>query len=135
MHHEHAGWHSPSLNKYMHLQVIGHAGARVIVFPTTMGTHSEWPDRRMHEVLRDQINNGWIQLYCVDQVHDESWYGKHLHPGAQAWRHLQYLSYIADEVLPFSMSRNDNPYVIATGASFGFRYPERVNRIIGMSGN
>ena len=48
MHHEHAGWHSPSLDKYMHVQIVGHAGARVIVFPTTMGTHSEWPDRRMH---------------------------------------------------------------------------------------
>ena len=143
MHHEHAGWHSPSLDKYMHLQIIGHAGARVLVFPTTMGTHSEWPDRRMHEVLREHLDNGWIQMYCLDQVHDESWYGKHLHPGAMAWRHLQYLNYVAEEVLPFSRSKNDNGFVIATGASFGayhaasfgFRYPERVHRIIGMSGN
>jgi esterase/lipase superfamily enzyme len=127
----------------MHVQVIGHGGARVIVFPTTMGTHSEWPDRRMHLVLRDQIENGWIQLFCLDQVHDESWYSKTLHPGAMAWRHLQYLGYVAEEVLPFSQSRNGNPFVIATGASFGafhaasfgFRYPERVHRIIGMSGN
>ena len=142
MNHEHVGWHSPSLNKYMHVQVIGHAGARVMVFPTTMGTHSEWPDRRMHEVLREHLDNGWIQLYCLDQVHDESWYGKHLHPGAMAWRHLQYLNYVAEEVLPFSRSRNDNGFVIAAGASFGayhaasfgFRHPERVDRIIGMSG-
>jgi esterase/lipase superfamily enzyme len=143
MHHEHAGWHSPSLNRYMHLQVFGHAGARVMAFPTTMGTHSEWPDRRMHEVLREHLDNGWIQLYCLDQVHDESWYNKHLHPGVMAWRHLQYLNYVAEEVLPFSRSKNDNPFVMATGASFGayhaaslgFRYPERVHRIIGMSGN
>ena len=99
MHHEHAGWHSPSLNRYMHLQVFGHAGARVIVFPTSMGTHSEWPDRRMHEVLREHLEHGWIQLFCLDQVHDESWYAKHLHPGAMAWRHLQYLHYVAEEVL------------------------------------
>jgi len=60
-----------------------------------------------------------------------------------AWRHLQYLNYVAEEVLPFSRSKNDNPFVVTTGASFGayhaasfgFRYPERVNRIIGMSGN
>ena len=35
----------------MHVDVWGHAGARVIVFPTTMGTWREWPDRRMPEVL------------------------------------------------------------------------------------
>src|SRR5262245_22351682 len=86
MYHEHAGWHSPSLNRHMHLQVFGHAGARVIVFPTTMGTHSEWPDRRMHLVLREHLDNGWIQLYCIDQVHDERWYSKLLHTGTMAWR-------------------------------------------------
>ena len=45
-------------------------------------------------------------------------------------------------MLPFSQSRNGNPFVIATGASFGayhaatfaFRHPESVNRMIGMSG-
>jgi len=68
----------------MHLDVWGHAGARVIVFPTTMGTWREWPDRRMPEVLSEHLENGWIQMYFLDQVHDESWYGKHLHPGARA---------------------------------------------------
>jgi esterase/lipase superfamily enzyme len=143
MHREHAGWHSRSLDRYMHVEVIGHAGARVIVFPTTMGTHTEWADRRMHEVLRDHLESGWIQLFCVGQVHDESWYAKGLHPGAMAWRHLQYLEYVAEEVLPFTRSRNDNAFVIAAGASFGayhaasfgLRYPERVHRIIGTSGN
>ena len=78
----------------MHVDVWGHAGARMIVFPTTMGTWREWPDRQMPTVLREHLDNGWIQMTCVDQVHDESWYGRHLHPGARAWRHLQYDAYI-----------------------------------------
>jgi esterase/lipase superfamily enzyme len=126
----------------MHIDVWGHAGARVIVFPTTMGTWREWPDRHMPEVLSEHLEQGWIQMYFVDQVHDESWYGKHLHPGARAWRHSQYDAYIYREVLPFSAARNGNPFVIATGASFGayhaanfaFRHPESVGRMIGMSG-
>jgi len=142
VHHEHQGWYSPSLNRYMHLQVFGHAGARVLVFPTSMGTHAEWPDRRMHEVLRDHLEQGWIQMFCLDQVHGESWYANGIHPGAAAWRHLQYLEYVRAEVLPFTASRNGNPFVITTGASFGayhaacfgFRHPDLVHRIIGMSG-
>jgi esterase/lipase superfamily enzyme len=142
VHHEHHAWHSPSLGREMHLLVYGHAGARVLVFPTTMGSHYEWPDRRMPDVLGDHLANGWLQLYCLDHVHGESWYGEQLHPGAMAWRHLHYDHYLEHEVLPFTASRNSNPYLIATGASFGayhaacfgFRHPERVNRILGMSG-
>ena len=133
---------SPTLGREMHVEIFGHEGARVLVFPTTMGSCYEWGDRRMHEVLGDQLENGWIQLFCVDHVHDESWYDKGLHPGARAWRHLQYDHYLLTELLPFTEAENPNPFVIAAGASFGayhaacfgFRHPDRVHRIIGMSG-
>ena len=126
----------------MQLLVFGHAGARLIVFPTSMGSFREWPDRRMHEVLGEHLRQGWIQMFCVDQVHGESWYGDHLHPGARAWRHLQYDRYLTDELLPFTAWKNPNPFVIATGASFGayhaaclgLRHPHLVHRIIGLSG-
>lgn len=142
MHHETASWYSPLLGRDMTLQVIGHAGARVLVFPTSMGTHTEWPDRRMHHVLQDHIDQGWIQLYCLDQPHNENWGNEDCGAGHRAWTHLQYFRYVAEEVLPFSGWRNPNPFVIATGASlgashavtFGLKYPESVHRILGMSG-
>lgn len=142
MKHEVRAWFSPSLGREMTVQVFGHAGARLLVFPTTLGTHAEWPDRRMHEVLRDHLEQGWLQMICVDQVHQESWYADGLHPAAMARRHLQYDHYVATEVLPFSAERNGNPFVIAAGASFGayhaacfgLRHPGLVHRIIGMSG-
>ena len=142
MHHEYHRWHSPALGRDMALDVVGHQGARVLVFPTSMGTHREWLDRRMHEVLADHIDQGWVQLFLLDHLPGETWYADHLHPGARAWRFLQYDQYLADEVLPFTASRNSNPFVIATGASLGgyyaaclgFRHPHLVNRILGMSG-
>ena len=51
MRHEHHSWMSPTLGREMHLEVFGHAGARVLVFPTTLGSCYEWRDRHMHEVL------------------------------------------------------------------------------------
>ncbi len=122
MHHEYHRWHSPALGRDMALDVVGHHGARVLVFPTSMGTHREWLDRRMHEVLADHIDQGWIQLFLLDHLPGETWNAEHLHPGARAWRHLQYDHYLVSEVLPFTASRNANPYVIATGASLGAYY-------------
>jgi esterase/lipase superfamily enzyme len=145
MHHAWHRWHSPALGRDMPLQVLGHAGARVLVFPTSLGSCREWTDRHMHrfEVLGEHLENGWIQLYCLDHVHGESWYHHQLHPGARAWRHLQYDQYLRDEVIPFTLSLNQTPFVIAMGASFGayhaacfgFKNPHLVNRIIGLSGS
>lgn len=142
MRQEHHKWYSRALNREMDILTFGHAGARVLVFPTTLGSYREWYDRHMHEVLGDHIENGWIQLYCVDHVHGESWYNKALKPSTRALRHLEYDRYLRDEVVPFMDSRNGTPFTITTGASFGayhavsfaFRNPALVNRVIGMSG-
>ncbi|MGH2481193.1 MAG: alpha/beta hydrolase-fold protein, partial [Ktedonobacteraceae bacterium] len=60
----------------------------------------------------------------------------------RALRHMQYDSYLLNEVVPFSRQRNTNPFLMAAGASFGayhaidfaFRYPHLVDRVIGLSG-
>ena len=93
----------------MHLLVVGHAGARVLVFPTSHGDHHEWIDRRMHEVLGEHIDQRLDSTVLPGPCHGESWYGEHLHPGARAWRHLQYDRYLHDEVLPFTASPQPQP--------------------------
>lgn len=142
VHGHHHVWHSHRVGRAMHVRWFGHAGARVLAFPTTMGNHNEWPDRYMPDVLREHIERGWIQLWCLDHNHDLSWYDKAIHPGERARRHLQYDRYVCEELLPFTAHVNDNPFVMATGASFGafhamsigLRNPNRFHRIIGMSG-
>lgn len=142
MHREHVRWFSPRLDRDMQLLVFGHAGARVLVFPSSMGRFFEWEDQGMIAALGDQIERGWLQLYCVDSVDSESWYAKYKHPADRAFWHSRYDAYIRDEVLPLSQGRNPDPYLITTGASFGayhaltfaLRYPHLVSRAIGLSG-
>ena len=47
MHREHHQWWSWRLNRKMELLVLGHAGAKVLVFPTSQGRFFEWEDRGM----------------------------------------------------------------------------------------
>ena len=126
----------------MDLLVFGHAGARVLVFPSSMGKFFEWEDRDMMSALSEHLERGWIQMYCVDSVDADSWYAKWKHPGDRARYHARYDGYLREEVIPFTQSRNGNPFLITTGASFGayqamsfaLRYPTLVGRVIGMSG-
>ena len=142
MNREYHRWYSPSLNRHMDLLVFGHGGARVLVFPTSMGKFYEWEDRDMISTLWEPLERGWLQLYCVDSVDAESWYARWAHPGGRVWRHIQYENYLLHEVLPLSYHKNPTPYLIVTGASFGayhamnfgLRHPGITNRILAMSG-
>lgn len=142
MNREYHKWHSPALGRDMELLIFGHAGARVLIFPTSKGRYYEWEDRGMMNVLGRHIDNGWLQVYCVDSVDAESWYARWRHPGERAWRHMQYEQYLLREVLPLSWQKNHNSFLITVGASFGayhavnfaLRYPHLVGRTIGMSG-
>ncbi|MBS1992751.1 MAG: esterase family protein [Cyanobacteria bacterium SZAS LIN-3] len=135
-------WHSTSLDREMELLVFGHGGARVIVFPTSCGRFYDWENREMIKTLEHHIDQGWLQVFCVDSVDFESWWNTDAHPRDKAARHLAYHKYVIDEVLPFTKKLNDNDFVIALGASMGayhaanitFRFPESFNRCVAMSG-
>ena len=140
-HREYHRWFSPSLQREMELLVLGHAGARVVVFPTSQGRFYEWEDRGMDDALAEHLRRGWIQLYCVDSVDAESWYARWKHPEDRARRQTQYERYVLNEVLPLTR-RNPNGFLMLTGASFGAyhaldmacRHPWTFDRVIGLSG-
>ncbi|MDQ3249275.1 MAG: alpha/beta hydrolase-fold protein [Chloroflexota bacterium] len=142
MHREHHRWYSPRLNRDMDLLVHGHAGARVLVFPTSQGRFYEYEDRGMVGALGDFIEKGWLQLYCVDSVDAESFYCRWAHPSGRIIRHMQYESYILNEVLPLSQAKNPNPFLMSHGCSFGayhavniaFRHPHLFGRVLALSG-
>lgn len=142
MNREYHRWYSPSLNRDMELLVFGHAGARLLIFPTSKGKYFEWEDRGMMTALSEHLERGWIQIYCVDSVDTESWYNYGIHPGARAYRHAQYDAYLYNEVLPLMALKNKNPFLMTVGASFGafhaasfgLKHPDKVDRIIAMSG-
>jgi esterase/lipase superfamily enzyme len=139
---EHHCWHSSSLQRDMELLAFGHAGTRVVAFPTSMGRFFDWESRGLVAALGEHLERGGLQLFCVDSVDTESWYAKQRPPAERAPRHAQYDQYILTEVLPFTLRHNPHPFLIATGASFGayhavnfaLRHPEQVNRVLGMSG-
>jgi esterase/lipase superfamily enzyme len=142
MHRAYHRWDSPALGRPMELLVFGHAGAPCLVFPTSHGRFHEFEDRGMVGALAHRIEQGWLQLICVDSVFGESWYNEGGPSDARIWREEQYEYYLTAEVLPLVRSSNDNPFLMATGCSFGateavifaLRHPGLVRRVIGLSG-
>jgi esterase/lipase superfamily enzyme len=142
MHRAYHRWFSPNLQRDMELLVFGDAGMRVLAFPTSAARFDQWEDRGLVGTLAERIEQGHLQLFCVDSVDRESWYARNRWPGDRAWRQTQYDSYLLNEVLPFTRQLNAFPFVTVTGPSFGayhavnfaLRHPDAVNRVLGMSG-
>ena len=126
----------------MDLLVFGHAGHRVLAFPTSRGSYHEWEDRQMPAVLGEQLQTGQLQLFCVSSADDASWYDETIPVHERAEWQARYDACLTDEVLPYMASVNADPFLITTGASFGgyhalnfaMRHPELVSRALSMSG-
>ncbi len=142
MHRDYHHWFSPNLNREMELLVFGHAGARVLVFPTRFGRFFEYEELGLVESLTDKLEAGHIQLFCVDSVDGESLYSKTKPPHERIQRHIQYETYVLEEVLPLSRLLNPQPFMIAHGCSFGafhainiaLRHPQWFGKIVALSG-
>jgi esterase/lipase superfamily enzyme len=142
MHREYHRWYSHRLQRDMELLVHGHAGAPMLVFPTSQGRFYEYEDRGMVAALGDFLDQGWFQLYCVDSVDAESFYAWGAPPFNRILRHLQYEDYLLNEVLPLIRLKNQNSFLLVHGCSFGayhalnlaFRHPYLFNRVLAFSG-
>ncbi len=142
MQREYHKWWSPSLEREMELLVFGHAGAKVLVFPTRSARFYEYEAMRMVDQLRTKIEAGHLQIYCVDSIDSESFYCWWAEPSGRIQRHGQYERYVLEEVFPFMETRNSHECVIAHGCSLGafhaanlvFRHPHRFRKLAAFSG-
>jgi len=139
---EHHCWYSPRVHRDMGLLVVGHAGAKVLVFPTRDGDHREYERLRMHHWLAPKIESGHLQLYCVDSIASDSLYAYWMRPNDRIQRHIQYEEYILQEVLPFMGEKNSHECTISHGLSLGayqaaniaFRHPHLFRKLCAFSG-
>jgi esterase/lipase superfamily enzyme len=142
MNREYHRWHSVRLHRDMELLVFGHAGAKVLVFPTREGRFYEYENLRLVQSLRPKIESGHLQLFCVEGLADETFYCWWRHPADRIRRYMQYEDYLLHEVLPFMASRNRHECIISHGCSLGafyaaniaFRHPHLFGKLVAFSG-
>lgn len=133
---------SNHLQRDMELLIFGHAGAKVLIFPSRLGRFYEYEKLGIVELLKHKIEQGWLQLYCVDSIDSESFYCNWAHPSGRIKRHIDFEKYILKEVLPFMQDRNRHDCVIAHGLSLGayhaanivFRNPQFFKKLVACSG-
>ena len=134
-------WFSKNLRRDMNISIYGHGGAPILVFPTQDAMSDNFENFGMVETLKNFLDGGQIQLFCVDTVDAESWSDTWGDKVSRAARQEEYYRYIAEEVAPFILTRTKR-LPITTGCSLGathaailfFRRPELFAGMLAMSG-
>jgi esterase/lipase superfamily enzyme len=142
MNREYFSWYSERLRRDMELLVFGHAGAKVLMFPTRDGRFWEYEQLGVVDSLAGKIKAGQLQLYCIDGLARESLYGFGQTPAERIRRHAAHQDYILHEVLPLMTARNDHDCTIVQGCSLGafqaaslaFRHPHLFRKLVAFSG-
>ncbi len=142
MNREYHRWFSPRLQRDMELLVFGHAGAKVLVFPTRDGRFHEYENLRLVQSLADKLDAGQLQLWCVDSIDWESFYCFWCHPADRVRRHMLFEDYLLNEVMPLMQQKNNHPCTIAHGCSLGafhatniaLRHPNLFQKLVAFSG-
>jgi esterase/lipase superfamily enzyme len=142
MNREYHNWYSTTLQRNMELLIFGHSGRAVLLFPTRMARFYDYENWGIVTALQDRIDNGELQLFCVDSIDAESFYNQWIHPAERINRHLQYEQYILDEVFPLMRVKNGGDYFEAAGCSMGgyhavnlaLKHPWLFKKAVSMSG-
>ena len=142
MNREYHHWYSPRLGRDMEFLLFGHAGAKVLVFPTRDGRFFEFEDLRIVQSIRSKIEAGHLQLVCLDSIDHETFYCFWNRPEDRIQRHIHFENYVLNEVMPFVDAKNPHPCWIAHGCSLGayhaaniaFRHPQLFKKLVVFSG-
>jgi esterase/lipase superfamily enzyme len=142
MNREYHKWFSPVLQRDMELLVFGHSGRAVLFFPTRTARFYDYENWGIIESMANQINNGEVQLFCVDSIDSESFYNASIPPFSRISRHLQYEQYLLEEVIPLMQTKSGKNGLQTAGCSMGayhainlaMKYPWIFRKAVGISG-
>jgi esterase/lipase superfamily enzyme len=142
MNREYHKWYSNRLQRDMELLIFGHGGRAVLFFPTRMARFYDYENWGIVDALREPIERGELQLFCVDSIDAESLYNQAVFPSTRISRHMQYEQYLLNEVVPLMRLKNSNGFFEVAGcsmgafhaANFGIKHASIFKKIVCMSG-
>ena len=139
---ERHGWWSGALGQDMELEVYGHGGPPVVVFPSQNGRFWDFAGFGMVEACAPLLDAGRVRLFSLDGVDWQSWTNQGVPPAQRARRHADYDRYVMEEAIPFVRGSAGRETAWVTGCSMGafhaanffFRHPDAFDGVVAISG-
>lgn len=139
---EHTTFYSHILNHNLKVEVTGHFGDPIIMFPTSQGQYTQNHDFKLNDSISKFVDAGIVKLYNVETIDKYSFYDDNLHPAERIRNYEKYMQFLSREFVPYIQQLHKVSRVAVAGASFGgyhasnfaFRFPDVVSHLFCLSG-
>lgn len=137
--------YSHCLGRDMEFKVYGHGGKPCLALPCQNGRFFDYESRGLIDSISWYIEQGKIQVICVDSIDGESWSDEHGNPRYRIERQEAYFNYIINEIVPRIYQINNYGYftpIMTYGCSMGayhavnffLRKPDLFDSVLALSG-
>jgi len=138
----HTDYYSHILGMSLKVEVTGHFGYPVLMFPTSQGQYTQNHDFKLNESVSWFVEQGIIKLYNIETIDKWSFYDKNIHPAERIRNYEKWVQFIRQEYIPYLQRTHQTHRIAVAGASFGgyhaanlaFRFPDLVSHLFCMSG-
>lgn len=130
------------LGRDIAVEVTGHWGYPVIMFPTSYGSYVQNRDFGLNDSVSKYVEEGKIKLYNIQTLDGETFYASHLNGEQRIYNYDLYMQFFIKEFTPFIQKENNTHRFAVAGCSFGgyhaanvaFRFPDVISHLFSMSG-
>jgi len=141
-HIEHSDYYSNILGLHIPVEITGHYGYPVIMFPTSQGSYTQNNDFHLNGSVSWLVEQGKIKLYNLQTIDSRSFYDDGIPPQERIRNYERYVQFLVQEFVPYIQKLHQTHRVAVAGASFGgyhaanlaFRFPDLVSHLICLSG-
>lgn len=143
MQENHINFYSHVMGRNIDINVYGHWGYPVVLFPTSMGNAWQYKENGLLQTVADRLDHGEIKIYSIGSIDHESFYSDELSPNVKIFNYSLYMKFLKQEFIPFVQRECNVHRVGVAGCSFGafhavnfaFQNPDAVSFLIAMSGS
>ena len=138
----HTDYYSHILGNSIKVEVTGHFGIPVIMFPTSQGSYTQNADFHLNGSISWFTDNGKLKLFNLETIDNLSFYNKNISAYDRIRNYELYVQFLVQEFIPYIQRTHNTHRVAVAGASFGgyhaanfaFRYPDLVSHLFCLSG-
>lgn len=139
---QHTDYYSHILGTSLKVEVTGHHGHPIVMFPTSQGQYTQNHDFKLNDSISWFVDQGRVKLYNVETIDKYSFYDKHISAEQRIRNYELYVQFLIQEFIPYIQKLHGVHRVAVAGASFGgyhasnfaFRYPDVVSHLFCLSG-
>jgi esterase/lipase superfamily enzyme len=137
----HIHYYSNTLGRNINLEISGHWGYPILMFPSSGGQYTQNTDFGLSASVMKYVDQGRIKLYNVETIDMLSFYDDHLDSATKIHNYELYMQFLKDELIPYIQKECNVHRIAVAGVSFGgfhaantaFRFPDLVSHLIAMS--